>query len=60
MPQLALFLLAAQGERAGMTPAVIVQRLGISRVQIERAIAPYRDTASPALRAQLANLLGEE
>lgn len=58
VPQLALFLLDADGERAGMTPALIVSRLGISRGQILRAVEPHLDTADPALRAQLENLLG--
>lgn len=60
VPQLALFLLVADGEREGMTPAVIVQRLGISKTQLARAIAPHRGTSNPALRAQLENLLGED
>ena len=60
VPQLALFLQRAEGEREGMTAAVIVDRLDISRDEIERAIAPYRDVDDPALRAQLENLLGAE
>ncbi|MEW6268855.1 MAG: hypothetical protein AB1689_06105 [Thermodesulfobacteriota bacterium] len=58
VPQLALFLLEAKGERAGMTPALIVSRLGISQQQILRGVEPHLDTDDPALRAQLENLLG--
>lgn len=58
VPQLALFLLEADGERAGMTPALIVSRLGITRAQILRAVAPHLDTPDAKLRAQLENLLG--
>ncbi|HEY8515925.1 MAG TPA: hypothetical protein VIS07_10475 [Candidatus Binatia bacterium] len=57
VPQLALFLLEAEGERAGMAPAVIVSRLGISDGEILRAVEPQLDAADPALRAQLENLL---
>lgn len=58
VPQLALFLIDADGERAGMTPALIVSRLGITRGQILRAVAPHLDTPDAQLRAQLENLLG--
>ena len=58
VPQLALFLLDADGERAGMTPALIVSRLGITRGQILRAVEPHLDTPDAKLRAQLENLLG--
>lgn len=58
VPQLALFLLDADGERAGMTPALIVSRLGITRAQILRAVAPHLETPDAKLRAQLENLLG--
>ena len=60
VPQLALFLLTADGEREGMTPAVIVSRLGVTHDQIEHAVAPHLGTASPALRAQLENLRGRD
>jgi hypothetical protein len=59
VPQLALFLLDADGERAGMTPALIVSRLGITHGQILRAIERHLDTPDVALRAQLENLLGQ-
>jgi hypothetical protein len=58
VPQLALFLLDADGERAGMTPALIVSRLGVTRGQILRAVVPHLDTPEEKLRAQLENLLG--
>ena len=58
VPQLAIFLLDAKGEREGMAPAVIVSRLGISRAQIVGGIAPHLETSNVALRAQLENLLG--
>ena len=58
VPQLALFLLDADGERAGMTPALIVSRLGITRGQILRALEPCLGTPDAKLRAQLENLLG--
>jgi len=58
VPQLALFLLDSEGERAGMTPALIVSRLGVTRAQILRGVAPHLDTPDPELRAQLENLLG--
>ncbi len=58
VPQLALFLLDADGERAGMAPALIVSRLGITRAQILRAVAPHLDTPDAKVRAQLENLLG--
>ena len=60
LPQLALFLLVADGEREGMTPAVIVQRLGITRAQVERAVAPHRGSSDPALRAEIEDLLGDD
>lgn len=59
VPQLALFLIDARDERAGMTPALIVSRLGVTRGQILRAVEPYLDTPDARLRAQLENLLGE-
>jgi hypothetical protein len=43
-----------------MAPAVIVDRLGISRAEIRRAIAPHLATAPPALREQLENLGGAD
>lgn len=58
VPQLALFLLDAHDERAGMTPALIVSRLGVTRGQILRAVEPHLDTPDARLRAQLENLLG--
>jgi hypothetical protein len=58
VPQLALFLLTARGEREGMAPALIVSRLGVSRGAILRGVEPHLDTTDPALRAQLENLLG--
>jgi hypothetical protein len=58
VPQLALFLLDARDERAGMTPALIVSRLGVTRGQILRAVEPYLDAPDAKLRAQLDNLLG--
>lgn len=58
VPQLALFLLDARDERAGMTPALIVDRLGITRGQILRAVEPHLDAPDAKLRAQLENLLG--
>ncbi|HZR79539.1 MAG TPA: hypothetical protein VFD92_00465 [Candidatus Binatia bacterium] len=58
VPQLAVFLVSARGEREGMAPAVVVSRLGISRAQILRGVAPYLDTSDDRLRRQLANLLG--
>lgn len=58
VPQLAVFLLSAEGEREGMAPALIVERLGISRGQILRGVEPHLDAADPALREQLENLLG--
>lgn len=58
VPQLAVFLLDARDERAGMTPALIVDRLGVTRGQILRAVEPYLDTPDARLRAQLENLLG--
>lgn len=60
VPQLAIFLLTAQGEREGMAPAVVVDRLDISRDEIVRAVTPHLDTSDPALRAQLENLLGHD
>jgi hypothetical protein len=58
VPQLAIFLLGADGEREGMAPAVVVDRLGISRAQILRAVEPHLGISDGALRAQLENLLG--
>jgi hypothetical protein len=58
VPQLAIFLLDAKGEREGMAPAVIVSRLGISRAQIVRGVVPHLGTSNDRLRAQLENLLG--
>jgi hypothetical protein len=58
VPQLALFLLAARGEREGMAPALIVDRLDVSPRQILRAVEPHLDTPDAALREQLEDLLG--
>jgi hypothetical protein len=60
VPQLAIFLLSAQGEREGMAPAVIVDRLDVSRDEIVRAVTPHLGTSNEALRAQLENLLGHD
>ena len=60
VPQLALFLLSASGEREGMAPAIIVDRLEISRDEIVRGVTPHLSTSDPALRAQLENLLGHD
>lgn len=59
VPQLAIFLLSASGDREGMAPAVIAQRLGITRQQILRGVEPHLGVSDPALRPQLENLLGE-
>jgi hypothetical protein len=60
VPQLAIFLLSARGERAGMAPAIIVDRLDISHDEIVRAVTPHLATSNDALRAQLENLLGAD
>jgi hypothetical protein len=60
VPQLAIFLLSARGEREGMAPAIIVDRLDISHDEIVRAVTPHLATSNDALRAQLENLLGTD
>ena len=60
VPQLAIYLLSARGEREGMAPAIIVDRLEITHDEIVRAVTPHLATSNEALRAQLENLLGAD
>ena len=60
VPQLAIYLLSARGEREGMAPAIIVDRLDITHDEIVRAVTPHLATSNEALRAQLENLLGAD
>ncbi|MDX2171117.1 MAG: hypothetical protein SF182_28875 [Deltaproteobacteria bacterium] len=59
VPQLLYFSMRATDVRAGMAPAVIVDRLHITPQQQLRAVVPYLATPDAALQRELRNLFDQ-
>lgn len=59
VPQLLYFSMRATDVRAGMTAAVVVDRLHITPAQQLRAVVPYLATPDPALQRELRNLFDQ-